>query len=91
MRTIVYIDSEVYVWLAAEFYDASGLTATAMPLWRMRPSSEGGQPVRSRRQLLSSRETGSLFRSLVPAHDEFNQVINNGNVTEGAFNPRMMH
>ncbi len=90
-RTIVYIDSEVYVWLAAEFYNASGLTATAMPLWRMRPSSEGGSLFDLAGSFYHREDTGSLFRSLVPAHNEFNQVINSGNVTEGTFNPLMMH
>jgi Protein of unknown function (DUF1329) len=90
MRTIVYIDSEVYVWLAAEFYDSSGLTATAMPLWRMRPSSEGGSLFDLAGSFYHPEGRGSFFRSLVPAHNEFKQVINSGNVTEGAFNPLMM-
>jgi hypothetical protein len=90
-RTIVYIDSEVYVWLAAEFYESSELTATAMPLWRMRPSSEGGSLFDLAGSFYHPENRGSLFRSLVPAHNEFHQVINSGGVTEGAFNPLMMH
>lgn len=39
---IVYIDTEAYVWLAAEFYDEHERTATAFPIWRTRPSSTGG-------------------------------------------------
>ncbi len=91
MRTIIYIDSELYVWLAAEFYDASGLTATAMPLWRMRPSSEGGSLFDLASSFYHPENRGSFFRSLVPAHIEFKQAINSGSVEEGAFNPQMMH
>jgi hypothetical protein len=91
LRTIIYIDSEVYVWLAAEFFDGSGLTATAMPMWRMRPSSEGGNLFDLAGSFYHPEQTGSFFRSLVPAHDEFKQVINSGSVLEGAFNPQMMH
>jgi Protein of unknown function (DUF1329) len=91
LRTVVYIDSEVYVWLAAEFYDSSGLTATAIPLWRMRPSSEGGSLFELAGSFYHPENRGSFFRSLVPAHNEFHQVINSGDVTEGAFNPLMMH
>jgi len=91
LRTVVYIDSEVYVWLAAEFYDSSGLTASAIPLWRMRPSSEGGSLFDLAGSFYHPENRGSFFRSLVPAHNEFHQVINNGDVTEGAFNPLMMH
>ena len=90
LRTVVYIDSEVYVWLAAEFYDASNLTATAIPLWRMRPSSEGGSLFDLAGSFYRPESVGSLFRSLVPAHNEFQQMINTGGVTEGAFNPLMM-
>jgi hypothetical protein len=91
MRTVIYIDSEVYVWLAAEFYDASGLTATAMPLWRMRPSSEGGSLFDLAGSFYHPENRGSFFRSVVPAHIEFKQAINSGSVEEGAFNPQMMH
>ena len=91
MRTIIYIDSELYVWLAAEFYDASGLTATAMPLWRMRPSSEGGSLFDLSGSFYHPENRGMFFRSLVPAHIEFKQAINSGSVLEGAFNPQMMH
>ena len=90
-RTVIYIDSEVYVWLAAEFYDSSGLTATAMPLWRMRPSSEGGSLFDLAGSFYHPESRGTFFRSLVPAHNEFHQSINSGDVTEGTFNPLMMH
>ena len=90
-RTVIYIDSEVYVWLAAEFYDARGLTATAIPLWRMRPSSEGGSLFDLAGSFYHPEGNGSFFRSLVPAHNEFQQTINSGSVTEGTFNPLMMH
>lgn len=91
LHTIIYIDSEVYVWLAAEFYDGSELTATAIPMWRMRPSAEGGNLFDLAGSFYHPEQSGSLFRSLVPAHNEFKQVINSGQVLEGAFNPQMMH
>jgi hypothetical protein len=90
LRTIVYVDSEVYVWLAADFYESSGLTATAMPLWRMRPASEGGNLFDLAGSFYHPIRTGSYFRSLVPAHNQFKQIINSGQVGEGAFNPEMM-
>ena len=90
LRTIVYVDSEVYVWLAADFYESSGLTATAMPLWRMRPASEGGNLFDLAGSFYRPLRTGSYFRSLVPAHNQFKQMINTGQVGEGAFNPQMM-
>jgi hypothetical protein len=91
LRTIIYIDSEAYLWLAAEFYDSNGLTATAMPLWRMRPSSEGGSLFDLAGSFYHPENRGSFFRSLVPAHNEFNQEINTGKIEEGAFNPLSMH
>ncbi len=91
LRTIVYVDSEVYVWLAAEFYESSGLTATAMPLWRMRPAAEGGNLFDLAGSFYRPERDGSYFRSLIPAHNEFKQIINSGDVSESAFNPQMMH
>jgi D-alanyl-D-alanine-carboxypeptidase/D-alanyl-D-alanine-endopeptidase len=42
LRTLVYIDTEAYVWLAAEFFDGSERTEAAFPLWRAVPSPSGG-------------------------------------------------
>jgi hypothetical protein len=42
LRSLVYIDTEAYVWLAAEFFEGNERTATAIPLWRSHPSSSGG-------------------------------------------------
>ncbi|HEV2170111.1 MAG TPA: DUF1329 domain-containing protein, partial [Candidatus Binatus sp.] len=91
MRAVIYIDSEVYVWLAAEFYDAQGLSASTIPLWRMRPSSEGGSLFDLAGTFYRPESGRSFFRSLVPAHGDFQQVINSGNLGEGAFNPLTMH
>ena len=91
MRSVIYIDSEVYVWLAAEFYEGGGLTASTIPLWRMRPSSEGGSLFDLAGTFYHPEGAGSFFRSLVPAHGEFQQAINRGDLSEGAFNPQMMH
>ena len=57
----------------------------------MRPASEGGSLFDLAGSFYHPENRGSLFRSLVPAHNEFHQVINSGGVTEGAFNPLMMH
>jgi hypothetical protein len=42
LRTIVYLDTESYVWLGAEFFDGSEQTEAAFPLWRALPASSGG-------------------------------------------------
>ena len=42
LRGLVFVDTEAYVWLAAEFFDASERTAVAVPLWRSHPSPVGG-------------------------------------------------
>jgi Protein of unknown function (DUF1329) len=42
LRMIVYIDTEAYVWLAAEFVDDSERAAAAFPLWRTHPAPSGG-------------------------------------------------
>src|ERR1039458_4431279 len=70
MRTVIYIDSEVYVWLAAEFYDSGGLTATSMPLWRMRPSSEGGSLFDLAGSFYHPENRGSFFRSVKIPHPQ---------------------
>lgn len=89
-RTIVYIDSEVYVWLASEFYDVSGLTGESIPLWRMRPSAEGGNLFDLAGNFYHSLGRADFFRSMVPAHGDFKQEINTGNLGAGAFDPHMM-
>jgi hypothetical protein len=77
-RTIVYIDSEVYVWLAAEFYDTSGLTGESIPLWRIRPSAEGGSLFDLAGNFYHSLDRENFFRALMPAHGDFKQEINTG-------------
>jgi hypothetical protein len=42
LRGLVFVDTESYVWLAAEFFDTSERTAVAVPLWRAHPSPAGG-------------------------------------------------
>ena len=58
--------------------------------WRMRPASEGGNLFDLAGSFYHPIRTGSYFRSLVPAHNQFKQIINSGQVGEGAFNPQMM-
>jgi Protein of unknown function (DUF1329) len=42
LRTLVYIDTETYVWLAAEFFESNERTEIAFPLWRSHPAPAGG-------------------------------------------------
>lgn len=42
LRDIVYIDSEAYVWIGAEFYSGNEKAEAAFPLWRSHPSPAGG-------------------------------------------------
>jgi Protein of unknown function (DUF1329) len=42
LRMLVYIDTEAYVWLSAEFFDGSERTAASFPLWRTHPAASGG-------------------------------------------------
>jgi Protein of unknown function (DUF1329) len=42
LRMLVYIDTEAYVWLSAEFFDGSERTAAAFPLWHTHPAATGG-------------------------------------------------
>jgi len=90
LRTIIYIDSEIYVWLAAEFYDSGGLTASAIPLWKMRPSSEGGSVFELAGSFYVPQRNEGIFRSLVPAHPPFRQEINTGKIARGAFIPQFI-
>jgi hypothetical protein len=89
-KTIIFIDSEVYVWLAAEFYSGTGLTATAIPLWRMRPAPDGGSLFDLAGSFYHPEGVGSFFRSLVPAHSAFKQTINAGALGAGDFLPERM-
>lgn len=48
LRALVWIDTETYVWLGAEFFESNiktqlpALQEVAVPLWRTRPAPEGG-------------------------------------------------
>jgi len=90
MRTVVYIDSEIYVWLAAEFYQDGELRAVTIPLWRMTPSPEGGNLFDIAGSFYFPTGFPGYLRSLVPAHSSFSQAINRGELTSGAFNPQLM-
>jgi hypothetical protein len=102
LRTLVYIDTEAYIWLGAEFFDASERTEAAFPFWRSMPSSSGayvfelaGEFYVPFDQLSSSHALGLktskaprlFFRTLAPAHGSFSQKINSGSVTLDLFNP----
>jgi len=116
LRTLVFVDTEAYVWVAAEFFDATERTAVAIPLWRSRPSSAGGnlfdlagefyvpahQPPMSLKAEVTSLQTSSggnhpepnavrwFFRTLMPAHSDFAQKIDTGDVSEAMFNPQSL-
>ncbi|MGH7780150.1 MAG: DUF1329 domain-containing protein [Candidatus Binataceae bacterium] len=87
LSTVIYIDSEVYVWLAAQFYRAGAETAVAIPLWRMKPAAAGGNLFDLAGSFYVPAGGGSFFRSLVPAHKEFKQEIDTGQLSEAAFVP----
>jgi hypothetical protein len=87
LSTIIYIDSEVYVWLAARFYKDGAETASAIPLWRMKPGREGGNLFDLAGSFYVPAGGGSFFRSLVPAHQQLQQEINTGDLSEAAFVP----
>ncbi len=89
-RTVVYIDTEIYVWLAAEFFENGELSAVTIPLWRMRPSMEGGNLFDLAGSFYFPTAHPGYFRSPVPAHSTFTQKINSGEISEGAFNPQLM-
>ncbi len=42
LRTVVYIDTEAFVWLGAEFFAGNEKTEAAFPFWRSSPSPSGG-------------------------------------------------
>jgi Protein of unknown function (DUF1329) len=88
--TIVYIDSEIYVWLAASFFQGGQLSAVAIPLWRMRPAPEGGNLFDLAGNFYVPMGQRGFFRSLVPAHGSFRQDINSGSMSEGAFMPESL-
>lgn len=89
-RTLIFIDSEIYVWLAAEFYESGERIATAIPLWRTHPSPEGGNLFDLAGSFYFPNDHSGLFRSVVPAHSSFTQKINTGAVSESDFNPNIL-
>lgn len=107
LRYLVFIDSEAYVWLAAEFFNSNERTEVAIPLWHSHPSPAGGNlfdlagefyvPLVLVPQIVNHPVgygqpgyANWFFRTLMPAHDRFNQKINTGDVPEGTFNPQAM-
>jgi hypothetical protein len=100
IRTVVYIDTEAYVWIAAEFYSGNEKTEAAFPFWRSHPSPSGGylfdlagefyvpfdQLSSSHLPFVHANPTPRLFfRSLAPAHGGFSQKINTGTLSEELF------
>jgi hypothetical protein len=88
--TIVFIDSEIYVWLAARFYEGGKLSAVAIPLWRMRPAAGGGNLFDLAGSFYVPMGQRNFFRSLVPAHGSFEQKINTGSLSEAGFLPQSL-
>jgi len=99
LRTLVFIDTEAYVWIAAEFFDGNERTAAAIPLWRSRPSPAGGNlfdlagefyvPYRQP-AMATTPNAPWFFRTLMPAHGDFTQKIDTGDVSEAMFNPQSL-
>jgi hypothetical protein len=89
-RTLIFIDSEIYLWLAAEFYESGQRVATAIPLWRSHPSSEGGNLFDLAGSFYFPDDQPGLLRSVVPAHSSFTQKINTGAFSESDFNPNLL-
>ena len=100
LRTIVYIDTEAYVWIGAEFFAGTEKTEAAFPFWRSHPSPSGGylfdlagefyvpfdQLTSSHSPFVHANTTPKLFfRSLAPAHGGFSQKINTGALSEELF------
>ncbi len=88
-RTVIYIDSEVYVWLAAEFYSGGVESASAIPMWRMRPAPEGGNLFDLAGSIYVPAGKQN-FRTLVPPSPGWKQEINTGQISESSFNPSLL-
>ena len=102
LRSLVYFDTEDYVWLAAEFFEGNERTATAIPLMRSHPSSSGGnlfdlagefscRTSRPRRHTTPRHSAGGRGRSTVvlsSLHTSFDQKMNTGKIPEANFNPQ---
>ena len=102
VRTIVYIDTEAYVWLGAEFFSGNEETEAAFPLWRTYPSPSGGYlfdlagsfylpfDQLTVHHLMGASTSRLFFRSLAPAHEQFSQKINSGTVSLDLFDPEKL-
>lgn len=90
MRTIIFIDTEIYVWIAGEFFEHGERIATAIPLWKMRPANEGGDMFDLAGSIYVTSDRPNFFRSLVPAHSSFQQQINTGKLSEHEFRPETL-
>lgn len=98
LRTLVFIDGEIYVWLAAEFFENGQLRATAVPLWRKIPSPEGGNLFHLAGNFYVPAGRADFFRSLVPPRPNTGteagatvvEKINSGEVSQAPFNPNAM-
>ena len=104
LRTLVFIDTEAYVWIAAEFFEGNERTAAAIPLWRSRPAPAGGnlfdlagefyipyrQPAMAAAEGHPTPNAPWFFRTLMPAHGDFTQKIDTGDVSEAMFNPQSL-
>ncbi len=101
-RTIVYIDTEAYVWLGAAFFSGNEQTEAAFPFWRTYASPAGGYLFAlagsfyvpfdqlSVHHLMGGATPRLFFRSLVPAHGQFSQKINSGSVSLDLFDTEQL-
>ncbi len=89
-RTLIFIDSEIYVWLAAEFYESGRARRDCDSAMANASFAGGRESFRPRGELLFPRRSSGLFRSVVPAHSSFTQKINTGGISESDFNPNIL-
>jgi|SRR5690242_15648144 len=89
--TLLFIDTELYVWIAAEFSENGERVASAIPLWRMQASPEGGNLFHLAGSFYFPSDKRGFFRSVVPAHaSSFVQKINSGAISDREFSPQVM-
>ena len=102
VRTIVYIDTETYVWLGAAFFSGDEETEASFPWWRSNQLASGGYlfdlagsfyvpfDQLGVHHLAGGSTSRLFFRSLVPAHGGFSQKINTGSVSDDLFDPEQL-
>jgi hypothetical protein len=89
-RVLLFIDSETYLWLAAEFFEDNQLVATTFPLWHLRPAEQGGSLFTLAGSFYFPTAKPGFFRSAVPAHGPFRPTMNSGSISASIFAPQLL-